>query len=112
MVIVAAMSLSAISILQATAQQPTGKEISQLDMSAVPSLERDSVRIVQSSLRRKGFDPGGIDGVVGPNTRAAIRGFQDRYGMKASGEINNQLLFALGEVDLAIRTGGGEDRSR
>jgi hypothetical protein len=28
--------------------------------------------------------------------------FQDRYGIKATGDVNNQTLFALGEVDLAI----------
>jgi peptidoglycan hydrolase-like protein with peptidoglycan-binding domain len=105
--IVAAVSLSAIATLPTAAQQPpTGRDITQLNMAAVPNLDRDSVRIVQRALENKGFDPGPIDGRVGPRTRQAVRGFQYRYGMKASGEINNQVLFALGKVDMATQARG------
>ena len=104
---VAAVSLFTIATLPATAQQPaTGRDITQLSMTAVPNLDRDSARIVQHALQNKGFDPGPIDGRVGPRTRQAVRNFQYRYGMKASGEINNQMLFALGKVDIAIQTSG------
>jgi hypothetical protein len=82
------------------------RDIANMNMAAVPDLDQDSIRIVQSALANKGFDPGHIDGRVGPRTRQAVRSFQDRYGMKANGEISNQLLFALGKVDIAIQTSG------
>jgi len=99
--IIAAASLFAVMTLSATAQADKSAAISQLNMAGVPDLGRDNVRQVQHALQAKGFDPGPIDGVAGSRTKAAIRKFQDRFGMKASGEIDNQTLFALGKVELA-----------
>jgi peptidoglycan hydrolase-like protein with peptidoglycan-binding domain len=76
-------------------------DVSKLDMNATPTLSQDQVRRVQQALQKKGFAPGPIDGVAGPLTKGALRKFQDRYGIDANGEINNQTLFALGEADLA-----------
>lgn len=70
-------------------------------MSAVPDLDRKKVRRVHNALRAKGFAPGPLNGVVGAKTKVAIQKFQDRFGMKASGEIDNQTPFALGKVELA-----------
>ncbi len=75
--------------------------IGQLNMDAVPDLGQDGVRRVQTLLKDRGFDPGPIDGVAGPRTNGAVRAFQERFGIKASGTIDNQTLFALGAVDLA-----------
>ena len=72
-----------------------------IDVAATPALAPDGVRRVQAALQKKGMSPGHIDGIIGPLTKEAIRRFQDRYGMKATGEIDNQTLFALGEVELA-----------
>jgi peptidoglycan hydrolase-like protein with peptidoglycan-binding domain len=97
----AAAALSATATLPATAQGSTAAAAS-LDMATVPDLDREDVRAVQSGLRAKGMEPGPIDGIVGPRTREAVRAFQTRYGMKPSGTLDNQLLFALGDADLAI----------
>jgi peptidoglycan hydrolase-like protein with peptidoglycan-binding domain len=99
--IIAALSLFALATLPATAQADKSAAFRQLNMAGVPDLGRDNVRQVQAALEAKGFDPGPIDGIAGPRTKAAIRKFQDRFGMKASGEIDNQTLFALGKVELA-----------
>jgi peptidoglycan hydrolase-like protein with peptidoglycan-binding domain len=99
--IIAAASLFAVMTLSATAQADKTAAISQLNMAGVPDLDRDNVRQVQDALEAKGLDPGPIDGIAGPRTKAAIRKFQNRFGMKASGEIDNQTLFALGKVELA-----------
>ena len=107
---IAAVSLSAIAATPAPAQRayspqyaqlksPSAQSIEKLDMSAVPDLDRDKARRVQSALRAKGFDPGSIDGRVGAETKAAVKKFQDRYGIKATGTIDNQTLFALGIVN-------------
>ena len=96
-VIALAAFVSFIAIPPATAQQP----VSQLDVNAVPRLNSDGIRRVQTLLRQKGFEAGKIDGVPGPITKAAVVAFQAKYGMKASGEMDNQFLLGLGAVDLA-----------
>ena len=73
----------------------------QLNMEAVPRLTADGVRKVQQLLKDRGLNPGPIDGVAGPLTNAAIRSFQEGYGIKVRGDIDNQTLFALGAMDLA-----------
>lgn len=100
--IFAAPVIIALSTVPSASQADKATAIARLDMSGVPDLDRDSVRSVQRALEAKGFDSGSIDGIVGPLTRAAVRKFQGRYGMKATGEIDNQTLFALGRADLAV----------
>ena len=96
-----AASSFAVMTLPAASQADKSVAIRQLNMAGMPDLGRDNVRQVQAALQAKGFDPGPIDGVAGARTKAAVRKFQDRFGMKASGEIDNQTLFALGKVELA-----------
>jgi len=95
--VVIAAFLSVAVALPAHAQQA----VSQLDVNAIPKIDSDGIRRVQLLLRQRGFAPGPNDGVAGPLTRTAVRLFQGKFGMKASGEIDNQLLLALGAVDLA-----------
>lgn len=76
-----------------------------MNMAAVPTLTADRVSKLQQALQQKGFDPGPIDGVLGPRTLAAVRNFQERYGI-ASTEIDNQTLYALGGIELASPPGG------
>ncbi|WP_328435627.1 peptidoglycan-binding protein [Streptomyces sp. NBC_00425] len=45
----------------------------------------EAVAEVQCLVRRHGFDPKGIDGSFGPNTRAAVQGFQRSRGLDADG---------------------------
>ena len=97
---IAAFLFLASGAVPAGAQQPPAA-VSQLDMSVVPKLNADGVRKVQQLLTQRGVRSGPIDGVAGPMTKAAVRSFQERYGMAPSGDIDNQLLFALGAVDLA-----------
>lgn len=42
---------------------------------------RDAVRRIQAELAVRGFDPGQIDGVMGPRTERALRSFQRREGL-------------------------------
>jgi Putative peptidoglycan binding domain len=46
------------------------------------------VRGAQQTLRDKGFDPGPIDGVMGPRTSAAVRDFQSKEGLTATGQLD------------------------
>jgi peptidoglycan hydrolase-like protein with peptidoglycan-binding domain len=95
---IAAASLFGAATLPATSQVKQSADIKNLNMDAVPNLGREIIRKVQATLEAKGFDPGPIDGVAGPRTKAAVRKYQDHFVIKASGEIDNQTLFALGRV--------------
>jgi peptidoglycan hydrolase-like protein with peptidoglycan-binding domain len=67
---------------------------------AVPSEVRpqdDVVRDAQIALRNAGYEPGRIDGVMGPKTQAAIREFQTSHGLPQTGTLDattQQQLFA------------------
>ncbi len=56
----------------------------------------ESVRKAQQALKDKGFDPGDIDGVMGPKTRAAIGEFQKSQDMKQTGLLDRTTADKLG----------------
>lgn len=51
---------------------------------------------VQLALARLGYDPGSIDGVMGPKTTQAITEFERATGMRPTGLVNPRLLAVLG----------------
>ncbi|MFD2181129.1 peptidoglycan-binding protein [Rhodoplanes azumiensis] len=51
---------------------------------------------IQKALRRKGFDPGEIDGEFGPMTEAAVVDFQIAEGLVVDGEVGRDTAAALG----------------
>jgi hypothetical protein len=55
----------------------------------------NSPRAVQAALAWRGFYSGRIDGVLGPETRRAIRSFQEQQGLPVTGQIDNRLIDAL-----------------
>jgi membrane-bound lytic murein transglycosylase B len=50
---------------------------------------------LQERLARQGFDPGAPDGIIGANTRIAVRGFQQKLGWPADGHPTQELLGRL-----------------
>jgi hypothetical protein len=50
---------------------------------------------VQAALDRENYDPGAIDGVMGPQTRSAIAAYQEDHGLEVTGHINGALLRSL-----------------
>jgi peptidoglycan hydrolase-like protein with peptidoglycan-binding domain len=40
---------------------------------------------VQFALSKVGYDPGAVDGIDGPNTRASVKAFQEAAGISADG---------------------------
>ena len=58
-------------------------------------LSRDDRIDLQSRLNDLGYDTGGIDGIVGPNTRAALRAYQRDQGLPADGYPTRQILQRL-----------------
>ena len=59
-------------------------------------LDRSARRLVQQGLTRAGFSPGPSDGVFGPATRAAIRGWQTSRGTTGTGYLAAAEASALG----------------
>jgi hypothetical protein len=59
------------------------------------SYQFNNTRAVQAALAWRGFYNGRIDGVMGPETRSAIRAFQRQQGLPETGEIDSNLTKAL-----------------
>jgi len=57
-----------------------------------PPLSRDQRFALQRSLQALGYDPGGIDGVVGSGTRRALRQYQAARGLIADGYVNDAII--------------------
>jgi hypothetical protein len=54
-----------------------------------------STRSIQAALAWRGYYSGRIDGVMGPETRRAIRSFQVHQDLPVTGQIDNGLINAL-----------------
>jgi len=48
-------------------------------------LTAGDIQVAQENLREFGFDPGPINGVFTPETQAAVRAYQARYGVEVTG---------------------------
>ncbi len=70
-----------------------------------------SVRDVQAALAQRGFNPGPADGQAGRKTVNAIREFQGRNGLQASGKIDLPLLIALFTTPRAGDANPGNDQA-
>jgi peptidoglycan hydrolase-like protein with peptidoglycan-binding domain len=54
------------------------------------------IRDAQQKLKDAGFDPGSIDGKMGRHTREAVRSYQERNQLQATGRLDHETLSALG----------------
>jgi lipid-binding SYLF domain-containing protein/osmotically-inducible protein OsmY len=78
-------------------KQPAGKRTT----AAGPTPEQRAagsgdVKKAQEALREKGYDPGPIDGVLGPRTRAALRSYQQAENLAVTGRLDPQTAAKLG----------------
>lgn len=82
--------------------QPSGDFSSgRYNEAAVPEVLRygssgEAVRRLQQQLRRKGYNPGPIDGVFGSQTENAVRQFQLANNLMPDGTVGPETLTALG----------------
>lgn len=66
--------------------------------------DNEEVRQAQTALQEKGFDPGPMDGVMGPRTRSALREFQRTNSLPVTGRLDSQTRAELGlETDSTLR---------
>src|SRR5215831_16491849 len=86
----------------------TGKDTSKTGTPGATTLKKEKgagkptsgvmkgkVRDVQAALKKDGFDPGPVDGIMGPRTMAALRNFQSHNGLEVTGTINTETEKAL-----------------
>lgn len=74
----------------------------------------DVVAVVQRELARLGYFPGGVDGVMGPRTEAALMSFQKENGLPITGDIDKATFARLDDEDAkpmptAAREGATKD---
>ena len=90
-----------------SAQLPQAVAAAPASQVATPSLTvnlltADEVREMQTSLKALGFDPGPLDGIVGPQTLGAAQRYANARGISYKNELTRELLVRL----LAEKTGG------
>ncbi|WP_305909398.1 peptidoglycan-binding domain-containing protein [Methylomarinum sp. Ch1-1] len=73
----------------------TGKAATSKASSEVVETTPALVRKIQQALSDAGVNPGPIDGMMGPQTMAAVKNFQKQKGL-AEGAITKETLQALG----------------
>lgn len=54
------------------------------------------VKQVQEKLSSQGYDPGPVDGKMGPKTQQAVKKLQEDRSLQASGQLDQQTLATLG----------------
>jgi hypothetical protein len=60
-----------------------------------PQLSLEDTKRLQEKLQKRGYDVGGVDGILGTNTRDAVRQEQLRLGLPADAWPTHDLLEAL-----------------
>jgi peptidoglycan hydrolase-like protein with peptidoglycan-binding domain len=74
-----------------------------LSLSAIPVMAQGkaAVRDAQQALKDKGLDPGPVDGINGPLTKAAVKQYQEKQSLTANGRLDAKTLDSLG-----VKSGG------
>ena len=65
-------------------------------VTPVHAQDHAAVEHVQKMLKDKGLDPGPVDGVMGPQTTAALRAYQKEQGLDVTGSLDAATRAKLG----------------
>lgn len=76
-------------------QEAQGPGLAEMDSSAavevvVVDQTQADARQVQIALKNAGFDPGPLDGQMGPRTQSAVRNFQRANGLEDDGKVGSR----------------------
>ena len=94
------IGLAMLGLVACVASQPRGP------MGLRPAYDRmllaGDISVAETHLRDFGYDPGPVDGRFTPETQAAVRAYQARYGLPVSGLLDRatrrELVPGLDEV--------------
>ena len=78
-----------------TAQALASDKTAAATRSAPSASPMTDSRTVQRELRSRGYYRGPIDGVIGPATEAALRGYQRDHGLTVTGRLDSRTLRSL-----------------
>jgi peptidoglycan hydrolase-like protein with peptidoglycan-binding domain len=96
--VAALLALASVAALPACATYGDGYYSSQPSgayASRSPALSQDMVRQVQTRLQQAGAYNGGIDGIWGPQTEAAVRSYQQQRNLNVTGQLDGDTLASL-----------------
>jgi hypothetical protein len=80
------------AVIYPEGQEPPGVFV---DADQFIAESRMQTTALQTFLRDRGYDPGPIDGVPGPLTKAAVEQFQTDYALPATGEVTPETVTAM-----------------
>jgi peptidoglycan hydrolase-like protein with peptidoglycan-binding domain len=115
------MSMEAISNMTAVTPAPEAKSTevkppiapqapvtTSVESAAAASIKPTTLDI-QTALKNAGFDPGSIDGKIGPKTKKAVEDFQKANGLDADGKVGPKTWAALSKY-LSVQAPTGQKR--
>ena len=95
--VLVAIAVGVVATSPALAQQNQANAPPAAERETVPlKLKAKQVMDIQQTLNERGFSSGPVDGLWGPRTSSAVKQFQVRNGLRASGEVDRKTLSALG----------------
>jgi peptidoglycan hydrolase-like protein with peptidoglycan-binding domain len=98
----------------AQSQSEQSSASQQQSASSQQSQSPEVVKQVQQKLSEAGQDVGQPDGKLGPKTQAALKEFQEKNGLQASGQLDEQTFAALNieQSGSSSATGGSASPSQ
>jgi peptidoglycan hydrolase-like protein with peptidoglycan-binding domain len=91
-------------------QPSASQDQPQQQQSTAPGMDQSAIKQAQEKLSSKGHDVQ-ADGVLGPKTQAALKEFQEKEGIQASGRLDQETLAALGVDEGSAGTGSSSPAS-
>jgi peptidoglycan hydrolase-like protein with peptidoglycan-binding domain len=91
-----ALLLSLAALARAAEPAAKGEQMGQTERKPEVTAGTEQTRRVQQALKAKNYDPGPIDGRMGPQTRGALKDFQHASGLNATGQLDSQTADKLG----------------
>jgi rare lipoprotein A len=103
LVIALIVSLLAVGPTTAVAGEPHGQ--GEPPAAQASALTEDQIKQAQEALKTEGFHPGAVDGVVGRQTREALRAYQTREGLPPTGVLDEPTLSRLAPRPTCVQEG-------
>ena len=72
-----------------------------------PGSSGETVKQIQTNLKKWGYYKGAVDGIYGSQTTAAVKSFQRKNGLSVDGVVGTKTLAALGISGSSASSGGG-----